>query len=113
MNLLSLGALDISSICTEMTDVMQILGYALLIIKIAIPLLIIFYGILDFAKAVIAEKEDEIKKAQTLLVKKAIAAALVFLMFSIVSLVFGIVAPDGTEGDNMWSCVDALINNCK
>ena len=62
MNLLSLGAIDISSICSEMTDVMQILGYALLVIKIAIPLLIIFYGILDFAKAVIAEKEDEIKK---------------------------------------------------
>lgn len=90
MNLLSLGAIDISSICSEMTDVMQILGYALLVIKIAIPLLIIFYGILDFAKAVIAEKEDEIKKYAKRLVFRIIAGIAIFLIPNIVLWVFSL-----------------------
>ena len=55
MNLLSLGAgIDITSVCDKMSSVVQIVGYILLIIKIAMPLVIIFYGILDFGKAVIA-----------------------------------------------------------
>ena len=54
------------------------------------------------------KKEDEIKKAQGLLVKKAIAAALVFLMLSIVSLVFGIVAPkeDNVNNRNLLDIAD-------
>ena len=90
MNFLSLGAIDISSICNEMTDVMQIVGYALLIIKIAIPLLIIFYGILDFAKAVIAEKEDEIKKYAKRLIFRIIAGIAIFLIPNIVLWVFSL-----------------------
>ena len=94
-------------------QIVKIISLVYTAIQIGVPIILIIVGMFDMGKAITQQKEDEIKKAQGLLVKKAIAAALVFLMFSIVSLVFGIVAPDGTEGDNMWSCVDALINNCK
>ena len=84
------------------------------VIRIGVPLILILVGMFDMGKAITQQKEDEIKKAQGLLVKKAIAAALVFLMLSIVSLVFGIVAPnDNINNQNIWNCVDALLNgNC-
>lgn len=80
------------------------------VIRIGVPLILIIVGMFDMGKAVTQQKEDDIKKAQGLLVKKAIAAALVFLMFSIVSLVFNIVAGGDTKKADMWSCVNSLLN---
>lgn len=88
MELFSLGAFSISDFCTEMKSMVQIIGYILLIFKIAIPLLIIALGIFDFGKAVIAEKEDEIKKQTKRLVFRVIAGVVIFLIPSIVPWIF-------------------------
>ena len=93
-------------------ELVNIVSLVYTAIQIGVPLILIIIGMFDMGKAITQQKEDEIKKAQGLLVKKAIAAGLVFLMFSIVSLVFNIVAPEDNR-TNMWSCVDALINNCE
>ena len=78
-------------------------------ILIGVPLILIIVGMFDMGKAITQQKEDEIKKAQTLLVKKAIAAGLVFLMFSLVSLVFSVVSGD-EAGTDTWTCIDNLIH---
>lgn len=93
-------------------ELVNIVSLVYTAIQIGVPLILILVGMFDMGKAITQQKEDEIKKAQGLLVKKAIAAALVFLMFSLVSLVFSIVAPADNK-TNIWTCVDALINNCK
>lgn len=78
------------------------------LIKIGVPVLLIIFGMLDFGKAVMAQKEDEIKKAQTLFIKRLLSAALVFFVFIIVELVFNLVASG--ESDTIWKCVDCFIN---
>ena len=50
------------------------------IIQIVVPILLIVFGMLDLAKAVIASKEDEIKKAQMTFVKRLIAAVIAFFI---------------------------------
>ena len=75
-------------------------------IQIGVPIILIIIGMFDMGKAITQQKEDEIKKAQSLLVKKAIAAALVFLMFSIVSLVLSVVG--GNDEGNV-SCIKCLL----
>ena len=42
---------------------------------------------IDFAKAITAGKEDEIKKAQSVIVKRLIVGVIVFFIFVIVKLV--------------------------
>ena len=74
-------------------------------IQIGVPIILIIVGMFDMGKAVTQQKEDEIKKAQSLLIKKAVAAALVFLMFSLVSLVVSIVNIDSDS----WNCVEYLL----
>ena len=74
-------------------------------IQIGVPIILIIVGMFDMGKAITQQEEDEIKKAQNLLVKKAIAAALVFLMFSLVSLVVSIVNIDSDS----WNCVEYLL----
>ena len=79
-------------------------------IQIGVPIILIIVGMFDMGKAITQQKEDEIKKAQSLLVKKAVAAALVFLMFSIVQLVVSVVSPDTTaSGSESWACVKEIL----
>lgn len=48
--------------------------------KYLIPVIVIVLGILDFIKAIAADKDDEMKKAQGRFVKRLIAAALIFII---------------------------------
>lgn len=92
----------------------RIISLIITLIKIVVPVLLIVFGMLDLGKAVMANKEDEIKKGQQTFVKRLIAAVLVFLSIFLSQLVIGLVAPradETQEGKNIWSCVDCLINN--
>ena len=82
------------------------------LIKIGVPVLLIIFGMLDLGKAVMAQKEDEIKKSQQMFFKRLLSAALVFFVFITVELVFNIVAKDEKAG--IWNCVNCFINeSCK
>ncbi|MBR3523891.1 MAG: hypothetical protein IKN87_04365 [Bacilli bacterium] len=76
-----------------------------LIIQIGVPVLLIIFGMFDLGKAVIAQKEDEIKKGQSTFFKRLIAAILVFFVVTIVKLVVGFAA-DRTDA---VTCIDCFI----
>ena len=81
------------------------------LLKIGVPVLLIVFGMLDFGKAVMAQKEDEIKKSQMLFVKRLLSAALVFFVFIIVEVIFNLVADDDPDKTTVWNCVNCFINN--
>lgn len=73
-------------------------------ILIAVPLLLIISGMFSLASAIMKQKEEDVKKAQQLLVKKLIAGAIVFLLFALVKWLV-------SYFDNgLTNCFDALIN---
>lgn len=88
----------------------RLVSTAIDIIKIVVPILLVVFGMLDLGKAVMAQKEDEIKKGQQTFVKRLIAAVVVFLVVFIVEIVVGLVAPKG-ENTNIWDCFNCLVNN--
>ena len=77
------------------------------IIKIGIPIILIFLGMLDLGKAVMAQKEDEIKKSQQIFVKRLISAVLVFLVVFIVQTVIGLVARG--QSSNITKCIGCFL----
>jgi len=89
MNLLTMGAVDIAQFCEETKEILQFVGYVLTVFKIAIPVLIIAFGMFDFGKAVVAEKEDEIKKQTKRLIYRVVAGAVIFFIPTIVLFIFG------------------------
>lgn len=105
--------------CTQTANIWQIVGYVLLVFKIVIPLLLIILGMLDLGKAVIASKDDEIKKSIVSLVKRAIAAVVIFLLPTIVSFLIGIVGglnKDKNLQDDYEVCRKCIVNpnnDCK
>lgn len=91
-------------------DLVSIIHYIYLGIQVIVPLILIIFGMIELAKAIMAQKEDEIKKAQGSFLKKLIVAVLVFLVFSIVKLVFNFANSGNTESSSIWNCVNAIIN---
>ena len=77
-------------------------------IKIGVPIILVVVGMFDMGKAITQQKEDEIKKAQTLLVKKAVAALIVFLMFAFVQLIVNIAG--GDEATSTTGCINSILN---
>ena len=69
-------------------------------IQIVVPVLLILWGMLDLGKAVMAQKEEEIKKGQQTFIKRIVAAAIVFFVFTIVELLVGLVSDSGSAEKN-------------
>jgi hypothetical protein len=81
------------------------------IIKIAVPILLIIFGMIDLGKAVTGGKEEDIKKGQAILIKRIIAAVTVFLIISIVQLVFSLLASaTGDSSNNLSNCISCFTN---
>ena len=78
-------------VCTTLAPIWQIVGWVLFVFKIAIPLIIIIFGARDLGKAVIASKDDEIKKSIKSLVMRAIAGIVIFFIPSLVGAIFSMV----------------------
>lgn|SRR5574344_1949037 len=88
------GTVDVGAaegFCARTANAWQIVGYVLLIFKIVVPILVIIYGMIDLGKAVVASKDDEIKKAAKSLAFRAGAAIAIFLVPTIVGLVIGMI----------------------
>ena len=66
--------------------VLQLSNTVVNIMQIAVPIILIIMGSIDFVKAISSQKEDDIKKAQGMFIKRLIMGALVFFIFVIVKL---------------------------
>ena len=77
--------------CAKSANFWQLVGRILVVFKIVVPILLIVFGMIDLGKAVIASKEDAIQKATTTLVKRLIAAVVIFFIPAIVGAVFNLI----------------------
>lgn len=55
--------------------------------KIIVPILVIILGILDFGKAVMASKEDEMRKAQSTFIKRVLISIVIFFVPMILDII--------------------------
>ena len=88
----------------------SIIAFAVNLLKIATPIVLIIVSVISLLKALASSKEDELKKAKSALIRKLIAAALVFFVISIVQFVILKVA-DVSEKNNISDCLSCFLNN--
>lgn len=93
-----LADMSAAEFCTKLAPVWTIFGYIIFAIQIVVPLLLIISGMITMAKAVMEKKEDDIKKAQSLLIKKLIAAVICFLVIAVVKMVVPLVTNEDWHG---------------
>ena len=93
-----------TTFCEDSASIWQLLGHVVNIVKIVIPIIIILLAILDLGKAVMAGKEDDIKSAQKLLIKRLIYGVIIFFVVTIVQTIFNLIGqniydPDSPDAD--------------
>ncbi len=100
------SAIDGVAIDEKIVNVVHII---ILAIQIIVPILLIIFGMLDLAKAVMGQKEDEIKKGQQTFIKRCIAAAIVFFVVVIVKMLVSFLA--GSTGDGtIYQCINCFVD---
>ena len=80
---------------------------AVTIFKIVVPILLVIFGMVDLGKAVVASKEDEIKKGQQILIKRAITALVIFFVVQIVQILVTFVSDND---ESIVGCFKCFIN---
>ena len=92
--------MTVEQYCQSLMPVIRIVRDGIIpLIQIGIPIVLIVLGTIDLGKAVIASKEDEIKNAQKMLIKRCIYAAAVFFVVTLVTIVFGLLSKANNPGD--------------
>ena len=95
------------SFCSGSASIWQVIGYVVNIFKIVIPIIIVILAIMDLGKAVMAGKEDEIKTAQNMLIKRIIYGVAIFFVVTIVQVVFNLVGNNvisDPASEACWVC---------
>lgn len=98
----------LETICEGLAPLIKLVKHGLIpILQIGIPIILIVLGMIDLGKAVMAGKEDEMKKAQSALIKRCLYAVAVFFVVTIVTLIFNLFAVSGAaddiKGTTSWS----------
>lgn len=85
----------------------NVIHMIILVVQIAVPVLLVVFGMMDLVKGVMASKEDEIKKGQNTLIKRIIAAAIVFFVIAVVKFVISVVADNS---NSIMDCANCFLN---
>ena len=96
--LLVLEILDVTldaNDCGGLLPVVKVIVNIYKVLQWLIPIGLLVFGLIDLAKAVIAGKEDEMKKAQGSLIKRVIYAVAVFFVMTFVTFAMGLVEAEG------------------
>ena len=104
--------LNVDNVCGAIdNNLAELIHTAIVIIKFAIPILLIIFGMLDLGKGVIASKEDEIKSGQHMFIKRLISAVLVFFVVTIVQMLIGFADDkNDTDESDAWECANIIMN---
>ena len=97
--------------CMDTANIWQLVGLVVYILKIVIPLILIILGMLDLGKAVVSSDEKAINKAVGTLIKRFIAAVVIFFVPTIVNGIFTVIGIIGGNSKNDYqTCVQCLTN---
>lgn len=93
--------IDLCSDTEGLGQVVTLLKNVVKLFQWGIPMVLIIFGLIDLGKAVVAGKEDEMKKAQGALIRRFIYAIAAFLIVTLVTFAMGLVG--STEWKACWS----------
>lgn len=99
----------ISGFCTQTADILNFAGWVITLVKIAMPILIIVFGVLDFGKAVVGADEKVIKKSVTTLGIRVVAGLVIFFIPSIIVWLFSLVNAYNNMSDDFGVCQTCLL----
>lgn len=102
--------MDFETFCKDSMSVWRTVGYVVMVFKIVIPILLLLFGTIDLGKAVVSNDEKAIKTATKSWAFRAAAAALIFLLPTIVKMVMGWIFNIADTTVDYDTCLDCVTN---
>ena len=99
-----------SSNCTRIKEPLMFIGNIVLVVKIAIPIILIGLGMMDLFKAVTSAKDDELKKSLRGFAMRCVAGVAIFFLPTIVSVVFSMVSSWADLKGEFNACQKCILN---
>ena len=99
-----------STNCTRIKEPIMFIGNIVLIVKIAIPIILIGLGIMDLFKAVTSAQDDEIKKSLRGFAMRCVAGVAIFFLPTIISVVFGMISSWADLKGEFNACQKCILN---
>lgn len=96
--------------CDGLRDVINLVKLVFGLVKWGVPIILILFGTIDLGKAVMAGKEDEMKKAQSTLIKRVVYAVVIFFIVTIVTFAMNLVSSaqgNSTDSTSWIACWNA------
>lgn len=111
------GDWSIDNFCTEEVEgVFTTIGWVFFIIKIVVPIILVVLGSIDMGKAVVSNKDDEIKKSAGVLLKRVVLGVLIFFIPTILSFVVELIGGEDIYNENSGTfgkCTACMFNPSK
>lgn len=85
------------------------------LIQVAVPVILVIIGMIDFIKSITSQKEDEIKKGQKVFVKRLVVAFIIFFVVAIAKFLVS-VATNSADASNIVKCIECFtvnVNKCR
>lgn len=98
--------LDCGSIPSEITNT---IGSIYNILLVAIPVVIVIFGLMDFLKAVMGKKEDEMKQSTNAFIKRVITGVIAFFVLALVKFGLNLLQTNNTS--SAISCINSIFGN--
>ena len=100
MDIINFMVMTTEQYCDNLAPVIRLAKSAVTLLQWGIPIALVLFGMIDLGKAVIAGKEDEMKKAQGTLIKRFLYAIIIFFVITLVSFAMNLVSGslEGEEG---------------
>lgn len=108
----------LADFCYDSAPLMNFLHIVLVIFKIVVPVLLIIFGMIDLGKAVVSSDEKAIKQSTSSLIKKLVAALVIFFLPTIVSAIVNLMGiQKDDEGKDVkvgaTDCIRCVTDGCE
>jgi hypothetical protein len=82
-------------------------------IMVLVPIVLVVLGTLDLVKAIMSQKDDEIKKGRLTFGKRCVTAVIIFFAFALVKLIISFVSKNSTGAINCAKCFLSDASACQ
>lgn len=96
------------SFCYKTANIWSIIGNAILILKILIPIVIIVLGAIDFGKVIVSSDDKAVKKSLVTLTKRVVVGVVIFFVPTLINFVFSLISGFSSLESDYMNCVNCL-----
>ena len=101
--------------CRKTATIWQTIGYVIMVLKILVPVILIIWGTIGLAQAMISGEDKAVSKQAASFIKKFVVGIVIFFIPTIVNALFSLMEtflPFKSDYNNCLNCITSPRKKC-